>query len=254
VAILAGAAVIMVLLLRDAGGSSPAADYRTKIATVLEPLTPANDALSDDLEALAPGGLPEAALASATVALSDTRAARRELAALRLPPEAVGLRANSTGALRLEAAYLTAVRTVLGEGSSTTVGSKAAAARLAWRRVAREIPGAGGTIAGIDALLAWDRGVPAIPDGDAGPGEAPADLPAAPSVHVCGDATGVNDVVGVGVGCAEAFDIAAKAPLARNAAGVNGYLCSGGATGPQGIEWSCDGPAGERVAFYAVDP
>jgi hypothetical protein len=56
---------------------------------------------------------------------------------------------------------------------------------------------------------------------DAGPGavEAPAELPAEPAVHVCGDATGVNAVVGVGLGCTEAFDVAAKAVLARNAAG-----------------------------------
>jgi hypothetical protein len=256
VAILAGAAVVMVLLLRDGGSSTPAVDYRAKIGTVLEPLAPANGALSDDLQALSPGDSPEAALASATVALSDTRTARRELAALGVPSEAFGLRAESEDALRREAGYLVAVRTALGEGSSTIVEDRANAARLAWRRVAREIPEAGGRLAGIGALLAWDGGVPALPDGDAGPGpgEAPADLPAAPSVHVCGDATGVNDVVGVGIGCAEAFDIAAKAPLAKNAAGVNGYLCSGGGAGAQGVEWSCDGPAGERVTFYAVDP
>jgi hypothetical protein len=256
VAILAGAAVVVVLLLRDGESSGQAVDYRAKIATVLEPLAPANDALSDDLEGLVPGDSSEAALASATVALSDTRAARRELAALRLPSEAFGLRADSEDALRREAGYLVAVRTALGEGSGTIVEDKATAARMAWRRVAREIPEAGGRIAGIDTLLAWDSAVPSIPDGDSGPGtsESPADLPAAPSVHVCGDATGVNDVVGVGIGCAEAFDIAAKARVAKNAAGVNGYICSGGGADAQGIEWSCDGPAGERVTFYAVDP
>ncbi len=84
--------------------------------------------------------------------------------------------------------------------------------------------------------------------------EAPADLPAEPSVHVRGDAIGVSDVVGVGIGCAAAFDIAAKGPLARNAAGVNGYLCSGGGGGPQGGEWSCEGRGGERVTFYPGDP
>lgn len=182
-AILAGAAVILVLLYRDGGGSSPAVDYRAQIAAVLEPLAPANNALSDELEDLVPGGSPEAALASATVALSDTAAARRELAALRLPSEALGLRVDSANALHLEAGYLVAVRTGLREGTGAGVEGKASAARRAWGRVAREIPEAGGRIVGIDTLLTWDRAVPAIPDGDAGPGavEAPADLPAEPS-------------------------------------------------------------------------
>jgi hypothetical protein len=256
VAIVAGAAVVMVALLRDEGGSSPAVDYRAEIASVLEPMGPANDALSDDLESLVPGDSPDAALASATVALTATRGARRDLADLRLPSVAFALRADSADALRRETAYLAAVRTALDGRSSATVEDAADSTRSAWRRVAREISGAGGRIAGIDTLLAWVGGAPVIPDGDAGPGtsDTPADLPAAPSVHVCGSATGVNDVVGVGIGCAEAFDIAAKAPVAKNAAGVNGYICSGGGASARGIEWSCDGPAGERVSFYAVDP
>jgi hypothetical protein len=65
---LAGAAVILVLLLRDGARSNRAVDYRAKIATVLSPLTPANNALSDDLEDFVPGDSPEASVASATVA------------------------------------------------------------------------------------------------------------------------------------------------------------------------------------------
>lgn len=264
VAIVAGAAVVVVLLLRDSGPSRSAADYRAQIATALAPIPPANDALSDDLDGLSAGDSPEAALASATLALRDTRAARRELASLRLPSDAVGLRASSENALRREAGYLVAVRTALAQGSSSTVEDRASSARSAWSRVAREIPNAGGRITGIGTLLTWvetspdsaDEAASSIPDGDAGPGtsEVPADLPATPSVHVCGSATGVNDVVGEGVPCSEAFEVAAKAPVAKTAAGANGYLCSTGGASARGVEWTCEGPAGERVSFLAIDP
>lgn len=236
----------------------PEADFREPIADVVQPVGAANDALSDDLEALDPGDRSGPALVSARVAMSDTRDARLALARLDLPAPATGLLLDTQNALDRELTYLAAVRRALRSSSPSGMTARGTEARAAWRPVTREIPGAGGRIAGFDTAAAWARA--AGTDGDAGPGVAGdsrgADealgVPDAPAVRSCGGYEGIYDVVAEGVSCGTAVKVAFGSRTSKSAAGADGYICEpGGKDELGGTRFTCDGPAGERVSYSA---
>lgn len=279
VAIVAVSAVVLVLLLtKDESNRTQSTDFRDPIARVIDPVSSANFALSDDLDGLEPGDPPDPALGSVRAALRRTRQARDELHRLDLPFRAGGLRLDTDRALGIEVSYLVRVREALhSHGTTPGVLARGRQARVAWRIVAREIPGAGGRIGGFGAFVAWAQAVAVLRDGDAGPGanqpvledgdagpgasqpDASADdvqgAPDAPAVQHCGGFEGVFDVVAEGISCQTAGDVAHGALTSKSAAGAQGFICTPGPNHEgSATRFTCDGPAGERASFSAYVP
>jgi hypothetical protein len=116
------------------------------IARLIEPMALANDALSEELEALEVGDKTAAAAAAAAAALRNTRAAGRALPALDLADDDQRIADGASGALSIEEDYLRTLRRALRtqDGARATSANRAARrTRQAWEIVARAIPGAG---------------------------------------------------------------------------------------------------------------
>lgn len=258
VAIVAVAAVALVLILSDGSdddGDKGGDDASSDIAAILEPVASANDAVSDELDALEIGDETDAARDAVAAAVRDTRSAARELAELDPEEDALRLAGDAGRALLSEQSYLSALRRALPKQNAARARAANRAARRAradWRIVAREIPGAGGRIAGLDAVTKW-AATPVLPDGDAGPG--PTAAPEQPSADegfkTCEGFENVFEVVVEGVSCAEGIQIAQGALNSKSAAGARGYTCN---TLPHEsdegtLRYECDGPDGGHVGF-----
>lgn len=250
------AAVVAVVLILDDGSDEErtAAHGRADIARLIEPVASANDALSEELEALEVGDETEAAAAAA--ALRNTRTAGRALPALDLTDDDQRIADAASRALLIEEAYLRALRRALRtqDGARATSANRAARrTRHAWEIVAREIPGAGGRIAGLRSLSEW-AATPVLPDGDAGPGpitEPQTQQPSGGGVTTCEGFENVFEVVVEGVSCGEGIQIAQGALTSKSAAGAQGYVCT---TLPQEsdvgtLRYECEGPDGGHVGF-----
>jgi hypothetical protein len=270
VALLAAAAVAIVLILtggdheqETAAAGLAAAKPRhgaEDIAGLIDPVGAGNDTLSEELEVLDAGDDPDSALAVVRSARHATTEARRELAALDLSPADDGLRQDTQRALARDLAYLGALRPALRQRSVARVGAarrQAGLARLHWSVVDRDIPGAGGRIAGLVALTAWAE-PPTLADGDAGPGpvetapatDEPASAPATDEVIGCEGYEGIYEITARSVDCAEATTAAMGALNGKSAAAANGFVCGTVAEAEPGTaRYECDRNDGAHIGF-----
>jgi hypothetical protein len=176
--------------------------------------------------------------------------------ALDLSPADDRLREDTQRALARELAYLGVVRSALRQRSSGRARAarrQAAVARLQWSVVQREIPGAGGRIAGLVVLAAW-AAPPVLEDGDAGPAVAtdPEPAPATNEIVDCGAYEGLSYITAQGVDCSEAIDSAMGFASGKSAAAANGFICEEALTeAPEaGIaRYECDRYDGAHIGF-----
>lgn len=256
--VVAAAVVAVVLILNDGPDEASAAQNGRDVARLIEPVAFANDALSVELEALGVGDETESAAAAAAAALRTTRTSGRELPGLDLTGEDQRVADAASRALLVEEAYLRALRGALRsqDGARATTANRAAwRLRHAWEIVARDIPGAGGRIAGLRSLSEW-AATPVLPDGDAGPEpiaepEPQPEQSSGGGVTTCEGFENVFEVVVEGVSCGEGIQIAQGALASKSAAGAQGYVCT---TLPQEsdegtLRYECDGPTGGHVGF-----
>lgn len=254
--VVAAAVVAVVLILDDGPDEASAAQNGRDVARLIEPVALANDELSAELEALGVGDEAESAAAAAAAALRNTRISGRELPGLVLTDEDQRVADAATRALSIEEAYLRALRRALrsqDDARATAANRAARRLRHAWELVAREIPGAGGRIAGLRSLSEW-AATPVLPDGDAGPEPVAEPEPEQSSggvVTTCEGFENVFEVVVQGVSCGEGIQIAQGALASKSAAGAQGYVCT---TLPQEsdegtLRYECAGPTGGHVGF-----
>lgn len=249
VAVLAMAGIVVALVLLVGGGDDDQdapvpAGYASQAASVLDPLGTANTTMSDRLGDLDPGDGIDDVASARRAAASATSIARTELAAIAPTADDRALAVDTSQALRAERSLLTAMAAAIAKPSERTANALAApsqTARDAWARVQETIPGAGGTLSGIDKLAAWAR---------AKAGAAAAAKPNANGAS-CGGFEGVSGVFARGVDCQTALRVAVTA--AQTGGGSDGFACRVTQAGAGTDQWACSNGAGATISFSATN-
>lgn len=267
VALLAAAGVAVALILGGGDDDGPAQPVATQyrhgaddVAALLEPVSAANDSLSEELGVLSPGDLTRNAAAAVRKGRRAAIVARLSLLKLDLSPGTERLRSRSADALVAELAYLRVVGPALADpstGRAALVRRRALAARTSWQVVRRDIAGAGGRINGLVAFTTWAE-TPVLTDGDAGSGYiapepvAPEPIPAAPADEMigCEGYEGIYEITAMGVDCSEATASAMGARTGASAAAANGFVCDTVPEAEPGtLRFECDRYDGAHVGF-----
>ncbi|MGO9753864.1 MAG: hypothetical protein ACLP8S_20065 [Solirubrobacteraceae bacterium] len=158
--VVAAVAVALILSLSSAGGGHHGVTYATTARVALTPIVHVNTQLAGALAALPAANGSAQARISAQAALIQLQTTERTLAALRVPSGDRQLATGAQTALTSEAAWLSAVVSVLSNSGSaelSQIASLGVIAQTAFATLDVQLPGASSSVPDSTQVISWAK-------------------------------------------------------------------------------------------------